>query len=87
MTNEIFKKMNISEFAEAVGYSRRQITRYIEQGKIIPRRSLGGLPYFLESDVNKFLTHPSVKTICYVDDVTKETVTKTVPAVLDLTAE
>lgn len=63
MTDEVFKKMNISEFAKAVGYSRRQITRYIEQGKIIPRRSLGGLPYFLESDIKKFLNHPSVETL------------------------
>lgn len=64
MTNETtYRKLTISEFARRVNYSRRQITRYIESGKLIPRRSLGGLPYFLESDVEKFLNYKPSKIV------------------------
>lgn len=55
--NLTYRKINITEFAEKVNYSRRQITRYIQIGKLIPRRSLGGKPYFIESDIKKFLSY------------------------------
>lgn len=47
-------KLTSKEFACRIGYSDRQIRRWLSSGKLISRRNLGGRPYFLESDVEKF---------------------------------
>lgn len=47
-------KLTSKEFASRINYSERQIRRWLSSGKLISRRSLGGRPYFLESDVEKF---------------------------------
>lgn len=54
------KKLTLRQFSDKVGYSTRQISRYISQGKLIPKIGLNGRNYFTEDDVerfNKFFTN------------------------------
>lgn len=57
MTNELNTKITMEHFAEYVGVSYRTIKRYIDAGKLLPRRSLGGKPYFLLGDVAVYRKH------------------------------
>lgn len=50
-------KITMERFAESVGVSYRTIKRYIDAGKLLPRRSLGGKPYFLSGDVELYKRH------------------------------
>lgn len=50
-------KITMERFAELCGVSYRTIKRYIDAGKLLPRRSLGGKPYFLLGDVDTFRKH------------------------------
>lgn len=52
-------KITMECFAGLVGVSYRTIKRYIDAGKLIPRRSLGGKPYFLYGDVKVYQQHTS----------------------------
>jgi hypothetical protein len=52
-------KITIQRFAELCGVSYRTIKRYIDKGKLLPRHSLGGKPYFLLGDVETFRSHSS----------------------------
>lgn len=48
-------KLNVSEFAQKVGISRRTLYRYMQKGVIKPRiSSLNGTRFFTEEDVLKF---------------------------------
>lgn len=51
------KKITMDRFASLVGVSYRTIKRYIDAGKLLPRRSLGGKPYFLLGDVDVYNRH------------------------------
>lgn len=51
------KKITMEHFAKLVGVSYRTIKRYIDAGRLLPRRSLGGKPYFLLGDVEVYLRH------------------------------
>nr|DAT12545.1 MAG TPA: helix-turn-helix domain protein [Caudoviricetes sp.] len=71
MTEENMKnKLTLKQFSAEVGYSTRQLSRYIKSGKLFPRRWLNGRCYFLEEDIEKFNN--------FFQNVTN-------PAVLDLT--
>lgn len=85
--NSTYRRLNISQFAREVGYSRRQITRYIETGKLLPRRTLGGLPYFLESDIQKFLNYKPTKSVEVVGPDGVVRIKKQITEPLDLTKE
>ena len=50
-------QITMERFAELCGVSYRTIKRYIDAGKLLPRRSLGGKPYFLLGDVDTFRKH------------------------------
>jgi hypothetical protein len=50
-------RYSIRHFAQQTPYSERTITRYIEKGKLFPRRTPGGAPYFYGIDVDAFLNH------------------------------
>lgn len=51
----MLERFNIQEFSEKVGVSSRTIYRYIDQGKLTPKRLPSGLPFFLQKDVDLFL--------------------------------
>lgn len=48
-------RMNVRRFAQLVGQSERQVYRWIKAKKLIPRRTPGGRPFFLQDDVDNFL--------------------------------
>lgn len=52
-------KLSQEAFAEQVGVSYRSIYRYIKEGKLVPRKTLGGRVYFLMKDVETYLNHHS----------------------------
>ena len=60
-TNErnLNRKLNLEDFAKEVDVSYQTIYRYVKSGKLIPRRTLGGKPYFLMADVETFKNHHS----------------------------
>ena len=61
MENEMNTKLTMERFAQEVGVSYRTIKRYIDAGKLLPRRSLGGKPYFLRGDVELYNQHSSAE--------------------------
>ena len=56
---DLNKRITIERFASLVGVSDRTIYRYINTGKLLPRRTLGGKPYFLIADVQLYRKHNS----------------------------
>lgn len=48
------EKLTLKQFSEKVGYSTRQVSRYISQGRLIPRIGLNGRYYFTGTDVVEF---------------------------------
>lgn len=56
---ETTRKLGIEDFAKEVNVSYQTIHRYIKQGKLVPRRTLGGKAYFLTPDVDAYLKHYS----------------------------
>lgn len=59
MLNDQNKRITMERFASLVGVSYRTIKRYVDAGKLLPRRTLGGKPYFLLRDVETFKNHDS----------------------------
>lgn len=57
MNDEKNTKITIERFAKLVNLSYRTIKRYMDTGKLVPRRSLGGKIYFLLGDVDLFNSH------------------------------
>jgi DNA-binding transcriptional MerR regulator len=58
-------KLNVKEFAEKVGISRRTLYRYIDKGIIVPRISnFNGARYFTEEDVAKYKGIDEGETLC-----------------------
>lgn len=53
------RKLNLEDFAKEVDVSYQTIYRYVKSGKLVPRRTLGGKPYFLTGDVETFKCHYS----------------------------
>ncbi len=58
-------KLSIEEFARRVRLSSRTIHRYIKDGQVVPRRSLGGRVYFYVQDVEVFLNHTSSEPLVF----------------------
>ena len=56
---DLNRKITLERFAKEVGLSCRTINRYVKAGKLVPRRTLGGKPYFLLIDVELFKNHVS----------------------------
>lgn len=56
-------KITMERFAQLCGVSYRTIKRYIDAGKLIPRHTLGGKPYFIVGDVETFRNHSSSETL------------------------
>lgn len=54
-------KITMERFAKLVGVTYRTIKRYIDAGKLLPRRTLGGKPYFLMGDVEVYRNHTSTE--------------------------
>lgn len=54
---DLLKKIDIEEFARRVNLSYQTIYRYVKSGKLVPRRTLGGRPYFLVGDVEIYNNH------------------------------
>lgn len=50
-------RITMDKFAQEVGVSYRTIKRYIDEGKLLPRRTLGGKIYFLDQDIELYLNH------------------------------
>lgn len=55
------RRIDAQDFASLVGISYRTLKRYQDKGKLVPRRTLGGIAYFLLSDVDKYKNHHSDK--------------------------
>lgn len=53
------RRIDAQDFASLVGISYRTLKRYQDAGKLVPRRTLGGKAYFLQSDVAKYKNHHS----------------------------
>lgn len=68
------KKLTLRKFAEEVGYSERQISRYITSGKLIPRRNLSGRHYFLIEDVDRFNSFTAIDKSDFLDLTASEKV-------------
>lgn len=56
---DLNRKISMERFAKEVGVSYQTIYRYIKKGLLVPRRTLGGKPYFLLADVEAFNKHTS----------------------------
>lgn len=54
-------KISMERFAQEVGVSYQTIYRYVKKGQLVPRRTLGGKPYFLFSDIELFNKHTSAE--------------------------
>lgn len=52
-------ELNMSEFADYIDISYRTLKRYIDRGKLVPRKTLGGKSYFLFCDVFAYKNHTS----------------------------
>lgn len=61
------RKLTLQAFSEEVGYSCRQLNRFINAGKLIPRRTLGGRPFYLDKDIAAFIEFESKNS--FKDDV------------------
>jgi predicted DNA-binding transcriptional regulator AlpA len=59
--DDLNKKINMEKFASLVGLSYQTIYRYIKSGQLLPRRTLGGKPYFILADVELFKEHHSAE--------------------------
>ena len=53
------RKISMEDFAKEVEVSYQTIYRYVKSGKLVPRRTLGGKPYFLTVDIATFKNHHS----------------------------
>jgi hypothetical protein len=56
---DLNKRIGMEQFADLVGLSYQTIYRYVKNGQLLPRRSLGGKPYFILADVVLFKNHHS----------------------------
>lgn len=56
-TPNLNRKISMEDFAAKVEVSYQTIYRYVKSGKLVPRRTLGGKPYFLLADVEAYRNH------------------------------
>lgn len=66
-------RITMEKFAEAVGVTYRTIKRYIDAGKLLPRRTLGGKIYFLDSDIPLYLNHNTSEPLILDGTATNDT--------------
>lgn len=59
MTDNTYDRITMERFASLVKISYRTLKRYVDAGRLIPRRTLGGKPYFLLRDVETYKNHTS----------------------------
>lgn len=65
-----YTKLSQEDFAARVGLSYRTIYRYIKNGQLVPRKTLGGKVYFFYKDVDTFLNHHSDKPLVFDEVMT-----------------
>lgn len=56
---DTYDRITMERFASLVKISYRTLKRYVDAGQLIPRRTLGGKPYFLLRDVETYKKHTS----------------------------